>query len=71
MGGEVVSIEIIITTALFVCVYLYERGESIMKWVYIALGLVIIMSIMSIMNKTTMYTSTGESVIPIHMGVEK
>ena len=42
-----------------------------MKWVYIALGLVIIISMMSMMNKTTMYTSTGESVILIHMGVEK
>ena len=42
-----------------------------MKWVYIALGLVIIISMMSMMNKTTMYTSTGEGVISIHMGVEK
>jgi hypothetical protein len=42
-----------------------------MKWIYIFVGLLIALSFISIMqDKQTMYTSKGDAVIPIHIGVE-
>lgn len=42
-----------------------------MKWVYIAIGLLVTILIINIVqNKHTIYTNKGNIVVPIHVGVE-
>lgn len=41
-----------------------------MKWMYIAIGLVVALILIDIMSSGGMYTSKGEHVLPIHMGVD-
>ena len=44
--------------------------EGIMKWFYIAVGLIVAMVIVSFLQGPIMYTSKGDTVLPIHMGVD-
>lgn len=39
-----------------------------MKWVYIGLGVMVAMMIVSLLNSNSMYTSHGDGVVIIHMG---
>lgn len=41
-----------------------------MKWLYIAVGLIMVMILLSLWQNPVMYTNKGEMVTPIHMGVE-
>ena len=41
-----------------------------MKWIYVAVGLVVALVLINIMQSPMMYTSKGDSVLPIHMGVD-
>lgn len=45
-------------------------GGGTMKWIYIAIGLLVAMLFVSVMQQPVMYTSKGETVLPIHMGVD-
>ena len=41
-----------------------------MKWLYIAVGLVVALVLISMLSSGGMYTNKGDSVLPIHMGVD-
>ena len=41
-----------------------------MKWLYIAIGLIVALVLISMLQGPTMYTSKGDTVLPIHMGVD-
>lgn len=41
-----------------------------MKWIYITIGLLTAMVFIAVMQQPVMYTSKGDTVLPIHMGVE-
>lgn len=47
----------------------YVNGEY-MKWIYITIGLFIAIIMINILQSPTMYTSKGQLISPIHMGVE-
>ena len=41
-----------------------------MKWIYVAVGLVVVLVLINMLQDPTMYTNKGDSVLPIHMGVD-
>lgn len=41
-----------------------------MKWLYIAVGLFFALIVISMLSSGNMYTSKGDTVLPIHIGVD-